>query len=245
MTSRGRIALAAGLLAVMACSDSGVGPILSRDDRLTALPLALGSEWDYALTFDVTFEDVDGAPVLPPEHRQGTGTRIIVALDTIAGREYAVEDFTARADGGAERTRWRRFRQEDGVVYQADVPLLVPPGGVPGDADPGELVRLRLPPDVGDSWRLRAGDPGVTVTVESLDTLTVGTDDVPAWRVRIVDDSAGPADYTADWYGADGLIRRVVHEEFDAVDVGSGERVHITKHEIQELVEYRPAPEAP
>lgn len=220
-----------------ACSDDPAGP----DDSGTGgdvdrLPLAVGSAWTYDLTFDVTWTYDDGTEANPPEHIEGTGTREIIGTETIDGRDYVTEAFFASSDGGPPRAAWRRFRQADGALYQADVATSLPPNKVP-DEEFGESVRLRFPLAAGETWQLRPGSAAVIVTVEARETLSLPVGETSAWRVRVEAASAGPDDYRLLWYSRDGLVRLENHAEVHASDITSGRTVLIVTHEVQVLTE--------
>jgi hypothetical protein len=234
---RTRVAILLLAAALTACSDDGVRPPTGYTRALAEFPLAQGNTWNYDLTFDATYTREDGSDARPPEHFTATGTRAITGTDSVSGREYLVETYTAVADGGDPAIQWRRYRLDADTLFQADLSPGVPPGEVPPDFETGELVRLRFPLRVGDRWQLRPGSDHVMVLVEARETLSLAIGKTPAWRLRVVSATDGPDDFIYIWFGAEGLLRREDHAEFDATNGLTGEVIHITLHEVQELTD--------
>jgi hypothetical protein len=199
------------------------------------MPLTLDNTWNYNVSYDVTFTGEDGTDAREPQHRTASEMRQITGVDTIAGREYVVETFIATAAGEPPVVSWRRLRQDRDALYQADV-ASIPPGEIPPDAVVVDQVRLRFPIAAGATWRLRPDSDAFVLTVEALETLPLAIGNTPAWRVRVDGANAGPDDYTRLWYGAEGLLRREIHTEFDAVDAVTDETVHVVTHSVEGLV---------
>lgn len=219
------------------CGDDGVRP-RTRDSNPTAIrcmPLALGNTWTYHHEFTAVWTNPDGSDARTPVYLTAAGTREIVGTETIDGREYKLEYQRVDHEGRISE-QWRRFRQDGEALYRADVALNIPPGEVDlGGEDLVEQLRLRFPLTVGDSWRLRPFNDFVVLTVDTLETLQLADEEVPAYRVRVDVATAGPDDSQYLWYGADGLLRREVHTEIEALDASTGLTIRIVTNEIEEM----------
>ena len=104
---RARLAILLTPAALAACADDGVGPRRPNTPlwEVSGIPLTMGNTWNYDLTFDVTYTRENGTAFREPTHLTGSATRQITGTDTIDGREYVVETFTAEDDG--EQGQWR------------------------------------------------------------------------------------------------------------------------------------------
>jgi hypothetical protein len=137
-------------------------------------------------------------------------------------------------------TAWRRYREDESGLYRADLPLSLPPGGAAAEDTVTEARRFAYPRAVGATWALREGDPDATATLEMLDTLATALGAVESFVVSYVLPGMGPDDFRRFWYSTCGVLRSEVHAEFDAVDAGSGERVHVVSHQTEEIVAAHP-----
>jgi len=234
---RARLVILLTPAALAACADDGVRPLSPPTPpwQVSGVPLTVDNTWNYDVTFDVSFKRENGTDVREPIHFTGSATRQITGTDTIDGREYAVEKFSAEDDRGPLGVLWRRFRQDRDALYQAAVGTNVPPGEFPPEEEVGDQVRLRFPITAGATWRLRPESDAVVFTVEARETLSLAIGDTPAWRIRRDVATAGPDNYIRLWYGTEGLLRREAHSEFDASDA-TGENVHVVIHSVEELV---------
>ncbi len=73
------------------------------------------------------------------------------------------------------------------------------------------LTRLRYPLHVGAEWAIRPEtddhhDPIFSAHVERHETLLVGGERRPAWRIRVRSSLFGPNDSVVLWYGRDGFL---------------------------------------
>jgi hypothetical protein len=80
----------------------------------------------------------------------------------------------------------------------------------------GELTRLRYPLVVGATWTVRSQPITFTSTVEALESLVLPIGTVPAYRLRIDSEVAGPGDRVVVWYGRSGMLGMLVHVEISA-----------------------------
>jgi hypothetical protein len=216
------------------CSDDGVRPS-TQEKVLGGLRFEVGNRWAYAHVFTSEWKDAGGRDVRPPLRLEASGVREITSVEVLDGRYYVVESQTVTSEGMLT-FRWRRYRQGPMAVYRADVDASIPPGEVDVTAlGIDEQTHLRLPVSIGDSWQLRPGVPAIVLTVVSLDTISLATGPVTAYRVSIERAGAGENSYEYVWYNAGGMIRREKHVEIIAVDAQTGEMVFILTNEVEEL----------
>lgn len=235
-------ALVVAAFALPACDDNPTRPLPVTKETPPPepegfVPLTLGSSWEYTLDVTIDMLDQDGRPVQPRRIYNLTEVRALVAVDTIAGREYVVEKQTTFASDSPDTVvQWRRFRQDSTGLYRAAVPLDSLPGTLPRMTDVVEFRRLLYPLETGDHWPLVAGDRSVIHFVDGPDTLTVGTGEEPSIRIRVVVAGAGPNDYVLRWFSRTGFLGRTDHHEYDARDLATGQQVHLISHEMERLV---------
>lgn len=230
-------------MALSACSDDGLRPAPNPDGtetgfEVSSVPLLVGTRWVYDLDYTrVWFSDAR-IDLPPPTHLTAVGTRTLEQVETLDGRDYVVEHQVV-SGGGTPVERWRRYRQDDAALYRADIALGVSPGGVGGDGTPiVDLTVLQFPLEAGDTWPQRAQRSLASFTVEALDTLVLGGDEVPAYRVRVDVAADGDDDFRLFWYGEHGFLRRYEHHEIVATDAVSGETVRIVTDETETLTSF-------
>jgi len=221
---------------LMGCAQDPAGPQPEQPIpwQVSSMPLAVGNSWTYAVTFHVDFLRPNGTKAREPRHLDASATREIISTETIDGREYVVEEFITYAEDEPTLTSWRRLRQDEDAVYQANVSASVPPGEVPPGATVHDKLLLELPVTDGATWSLPPENPSAIYTVEEKEELPLAIGETEAWRIRIEYAGDGPDDYTTRWYGVEGLLRREAHTEFDASDA-TGDVIHVVTHTVEEL----------
>ncbi len=223
--------------ALAGCSDDPVSPGRRSTGpmEVRSIPLDVGARWTYAHTFMAEWLHSDGTHAREPVMIEATGSREIIGTEMLDGREYALEAQRVNNDGEIAE-RWMRIRQDGSALYRADVSLSIPPGEVVVDsAGFGDQTRLLYPLTIDDTWELRPGNTSVTMTMESLDTLSTPAGEMIAYRVRIDTSTQGEDDHSHVWYNAAGMVRRETHREIDAVDGSSGLLIHIVTNDLEEL----------
>jgi len=243
---RKTIVLALAVVAALTagCADDGVAPPrgTSADTlEVRSVPLDVGTRWSYRHTVTTLYLDGDGNDIAPPRELHASGVRELTRTETIGEREYVVETETIVADGAGEPVvRWRRYRQDAGGLYRADVPTAVPPDSVVVGEGVVERTRLAYPLFVGATWTVYPQSELAVVTVEALDTLALELGTVPAYRLRVDVATDGEDDRRYLWFGAAGMLRRADHMELTAVDWETGETVHAVTDDVEELIAFDP-----
>jgi hypothetical protein len=240
-------ALAALLvLVVPACSDDGQRPATPpAPTSNTFYPLKVGTAWTYDSHRVVRFLSQDGGDVRPPIDQTATVMREIVISEDIDARSWAVEEERFVQAGAADTVlSWRRYREDAGGLYRADLPTTLPPGSGAGLDSVTAARRLSYPLSSGVSWALHEGDPAETGTVLRMDTLITAAGPEIAFLVAYDLAGDGPEDWRHFRYSPRGLLGSTVFREVVAVDGGSGETIVIQSTETT-LLRDEPQPALP
>lgn len=120
---------------------------------------------------------------------------------------------TVEADGALAHLHSRLERMRD-AVSGASL------GGPPGGATQDELLQLRYPLHVGQSWARST----LTWTVEGIERLDTPAGKFPAYRIRISTPDDGPNDFNLVWIGRAGRLAHHIHVEYSSVGWFADER---------------------
>lgn len=199
-------------------------------------PLSLGDAWTYDRARTTQFLDPNGGgEIRPPIELQATAERELISTEDLAGATYTVERQFFFGDGTDTVMTWRRYRQDDSGLYRAAVSTTIPPGSVPPLDSLIELAILQYPLAVAAQWSVSPGSAAMR-RVEGVDTLVVLGGKKIGVRIRVTAPTDGPDDVHLEWYGTDGLLRASDHLELFAIEIGTGELIHIVSNESTELI---------
>lgn len=235
-------ACAASIAAAGACSDTPGTPVTPPPPSAAAFtPLSVGDSWTYHHWRETHFLASNGSDVRAPISFAAESRREIVAVERIAGVDYAVERDCFFVIGSADTAcTWRRLRQDDTGLYTADLDDDAPPGSFADLDSLTETRRLAYPVEVGASWELHEGNPSATATVEAYEPVGVPGDVHGAFRVSFHQPGMRALDRRLFWYSACGMLHSQVHAEFTAVDTGTGQMLRVVSDEDVALLASRP-----
>jgi hypothetical protein len=235
-----RVVLAAVLVSglIGACARDPTAPVASAAASDGFMPLAPGDRWTYRHERITRFLAPNGSEVRDPIAFDGESRRAIVAMERIAGTDYAVLEETFFVTGSLDTAvAWHRYREDETGLYRADLPDTWPPGGATGVDSLTETRELAYPLRVGATWELHAGSPAAIATIECEETVPFPGDERRAFRVSLRTPGMRPSDARLFWYSPCGLLARRVHAELTAMDTGTGEVIHIVSDERVDTVD--------
>lgn len=212
------------LIASLGCGSdrrSPVAPVPQTD----FYPLAVGNQWRYDLSRRIQI--ILNGDSMAPRVQDLTEERELVAVDTVGGREYVVEE--RRLIDPVRNITIRDtvlLRQDDTGLYAIRM----------GQLPENESVILRYPLEPGAEWLRRPLGPPVTLTVEDRDTLDLASGMREAFRIRLEFAALGPEDFSRVWYGPCGFLRSTGHQETMAKNALTCEIALIISDDSTELV---------
>jgi len=224
--------------ALGACSEDPVappgGPGMLPDTLgpLTAVPLSLGDQWTYDVSWTLSVLSPDRDDFYPPRRRRADGIKEIVATENLLGESWKVERECWRFEEGDSVQSYRRYRQDETGLYRLFVDLSAPPGALEGIQEAEEIQRLAYPLDVAVGWASLGGRRSV---VQSKEMVQTATGEAEAYRIDVTSHRDGENDFIRVWFNEDGLVRRHNHHELNAIDVDSGNHVIVVTDEIETL----------